>query len=241
MKPLMYLVALGVVSVPVLAAEPTNAGFPSRPALEQKQRELQPIIRRDLQQPAISGQAIDAAYLNTAVPHIELPPTATSLQRSSVDIDRWVDAYEHADAIRARHEAEVLLFVSASIPAATLTALLQQARDRGIKVVFRGVTGDNPLSFTHFRQFLTGLGLTRFPEVDINPVAFERFQVREVPALVVSLPPEGVNEAGCQAAGGFVSLYGDVPLQYALERIASESSADLAVVAKSYLGGGVQP
>ena len=241
MKTLKTLAVLGMVAGPVIAAEPTSVGFPSSPALEQKQRELQPIIRRDLQQPATNGQSIDEAYLRTAVPDIELPPAAAQIQHSAVDIDRWVSAYENADVIRARHAAEVLLFVSASIPAATLTTLLQQARDRGIKVVFRGVTGDNPLSFSHFRQFLTGLGLTRFPEIDFNPVAFEQFRVREVPALIVSLPSEGVSEPGCQTDGRSVSLYGDVPIQYSLERIASEAPPELAAVAKSYLAGGGQP
>jgi len=165
----------------------------------------------------------------------------SDIQRSGVDIDRWVEAYEHADADRVRNEAEVLLFVSAGMPVNTLANLLEQARDMGIKAVFRGVTGDNPLSFTHFRQFLTGLGMNRYPEIDINPVAFERFQISAVPALIVSLPPVGLEESGCQAVGRFASVYGDVPVQFALERIVSAASPELAAVAKGYLMKEPQP
>jgi type-F conjugative transfer system pilin assembly protein TrbC len=239
LKACLILVVL-MVSGPVMAAE-VPAEFPTLPALEQKQRELLPIIRRDLQQPVSAGHPIDETYLRTAVPKIEITPAMSDIQHTGVDIDRWVDAYENADTVRMRNEAEVLLFVSASIPVKTLTNLLEQARDRNIKVVFRGVTGDNPLSFTHFRQFLTGLGLNRYPEIDINPVAFDRFQVREVPVLIVSLPPEGAEDSGCQAVGRSATVYGDVPVQFALERIVSEGAPELAAVAKGYLTKGSQP
>ncbi|RZU36733.1 type-F conjugative transfer system pilin assembly protein TrbC [Fluviicoccus keumensis] len=236
----MTLAVLGVASGPLMAADRPE-DFPTLTALEQKQRELQPIIRRDLQQSPSAAQSIDEAYLRTAFPKIEISPAISDTQHAGIDIDRWVDTFENADAVRVRNEAVVLLFVSASIPEKTLTNLLEQARDRNIKVVFRGVTGDNPLSFSHFRRFLTGLGLNRYPEIDINPVAFERFQVREVPALIVSLPSEGAEDSGCQVVGRSAIVYGDVPVQFSLERIVSEGEPELAAVAKGYLIKGSQP
>lgn len=237
MKALIILALLGAVAGPLRAAD-RPPGFPSVQALAQKQRELLPIIRRDVQQPALAGQAIAESYLRSALPAIDISPSLSDAQRERVDINRWVEAYERADAARLREGAEVVLLVSAAIPVKTLKALMEQARDHGIKVAFRGVTGDNPLSFAHFRQFLMTLALERYPEIVIDPVAFERYQVSAVPALVVSLPPEGETASGCQSAGPYVLVHGDIPVRAALERVVGEAAPALAALARGHLGQG---
>ncbi len=93
-------------------------------------------------------------------------------------------------------EPELLVFVSFSMPEASLKPLAQQVRQSGGKLVFRGLVNG---SFKQMSEKLKGLG----EEVWIDPTLFERYQITAVPTFVY----KGKR------------LSGNVSLDYALQKM----------------------
>jgi type-F conjugative transfer system pilin assembly protein TrbC len=153
------------------------------------------------------------------------------------------------DALMARYGAmrptpalagdreQLLVFISASVPKESLRSLARQAASVGAPLVLRGVVdGDFPATAEFMRDILGE------PEKDgrppatsskksqgqrkaralIDPTLFARFDVRQVPAMV--LVPDGACVAGIRACPhatpAHVHVAGDVTLDYALDHIA---------------------
>jgi len=75
------------------------------------------------------------------------------------------------------HHGEMLVFVSFSMPAATLKALAFEARAGQGRLILRGLHQD---SFVKTKAKLDELGIT----IDIDPTLFEKYQVTRVPTFV---------------------------------------------------------
>lgn len=101
-------------------------------------------------------------------------------------------------------EEGMLIFVSFSMPDASLKTLLLQANQRGVRVVIRGLI-DN--SWKKTQEKLMAFG----ENIDIDPKAFEHFGVHVVPTFVRL------------KKGGFDTLQGNVSLDYAVEKFESEN------------------
>jgi conjugal transfer pilus assembly protein TrbC len=117
------------------------------------------------------------------------------------------------------------VFVSFSLPPATLSRLVEQAERASATLVLRGLT-ETSLKQTVLRvQKLIGARQVAF---QIDPQAFERFGIVHTPTFV--LVRQGVqarpcNDAQCMPAASFVSASGDVSLDYALEFIERSAPA----------------
>ena len=153
------------------------------------------------------------------------------------------------DALMARYGAmretpalggdreQLLVFISASVPRKSLRRLARQAASVGAPLVLRGVVGgDFPATAEFMRGILgependgrppaTSSNEThsqRKPRALIDPTLFARFDVRQVPAVV--LVPNGACVAGIRACPDatpvHVHVAGDVTLDYALGHIA---------------------
>ncbi len=159
-------------------------------------------------------------------------PTARSslggVQRLSfgnIDIDALARRYEALEGPSGGFEdtdERLLVFISASVPRESLRRLANQARAVSATLVLRGVVGDG---FPATAEFLRGLygEAGDAPRGMIDPRLFDRFNVRQVPAVV--LAPAGVCLEGLRVCPdttpSHVLVAGDVSLEYTLEYIAS--------------------
>lgn len=129
---------------------------------------------------------------------------------------------------------ELLIFVSTSIPKATLVKLGEQAKTAGGILVMRGVKGGlqqkNALAVMASElQPVAATGV----DIQIHPELFTRYNVSAVPTFVLA---REVTDCGTDAcAARMTSLAGDVSLDFALERFTASPDARLAQLARAKL------
>lgn len=129
--------------------------------------------------------------------------------QASEESDRW-------------NNTQVFLLASFSMPAPALRAMMQEARELGVPIVFRGFLGNS--------VFETQAAITEVFGEDadavgfvIDPTLFTRFGVESVPQVIVTSEPLDVCESsGCEgdAAPRHDRVAGNIPLKAALEIIA---------------------
>lgn len=107
---------------------------------------------------------------------------------------------------QASPKTAVIIFISLSMPEASLKALAREAEACGARMVIRGLVNNE---FAQTSQKLQGLKIS----VDIDPPLFEDFKVKHVPTFVhCKLAPEGPQTQE------YDLLSGNVTLQHALEQ-----------------------
>ncbi len=117
----------------------------------------------------------------------------------------------------------LLVFISFTIPQATLERLVDQAARAKATLVLRGFVSGSLRDTVLRVQRLIGKRNVAF---QIDPQAFDRFQIDKTPSFVLVRDGAAVKPctAGqCLANDAFVSVAGDVSLDYALEHIARSS------------------
>lgn len=144
-------------------------------------------------------------------------------------------------------DERVYLFVSSSMPEATLRAYVQDIgalRDRNIVIVMRGFIGgiEKAMPTLHFMSDLlkvdprcTGMNCARYQaSFEIDPNLYRRFKPERVPALVYArgvnpLAPdmsEGVEwNVSTPSSSSWWMIYGDASLSYLLSRVAEDAKA----------------
>ena len=124
----------------------------------------------------------------------------------------------------AKESAELMVFVSLSMPPAALNRIGEQAKKAGAIVVFRGLKyGLRKGAWADSMNALNPIADTG-ADVQINPELFGRFNVQVVPTLVVaSSAPEACQGSQCEA--GSVAVVGDVSMEYALETLSTRKDA----------------
>lgn len=156
-------------------------------------------------------------------------PRVDALPRPAVpaDVDLGSITQGYAPAIKQAlasgaalsQKPSLLIFVSFSMPEPTLARLVDQAARSAATLVLRGLT-ESSLKQTVARvQQLIGSLKVAF---QIDPQSFERFSVDQTPTFVLirsGAQPVSCGEAKCLPADSFVSVSGDVSLDYALEHI----------------------
>lgn len=200
------------------------------------------ITRAAQQQPVITQRQIDHARQRHRMPSAQelarVPtPAAPNLDalpspQSSRAIDlqalaRGVEA--HADALTAAQQLRaapaLLVFVSLSMPPATLQRLLEQAAQAGGVLVVRGLVNGSLRDTVARMQALIGERQAGF---QIDPQAFDRFAIGHTPTFVLLRPQAQAQPCGaghCVASENYVAVAGDVSLEYALEHILRRAPA----------------
>ncbi len=154
-------------------------------------------------------------------------------------------AERHAGALTTRRpaSAEILVFTSLSVPAASWRQWAQDAARAGAPLVLRGV-GAGGLRQTA-GEVRARIG-SHEPGIAIDPRLFRLFSIERVPAVVVvpgGVPP--CESRGCSGdpAPPHDLIAGNIGLAAALETVAAEGEAGQAV-SKAHLGRlreGVRP
>lgn len=119
-----------------------------------------------------------------------------------------------------RDRLPVYVFASFSMPDASLRALIRQGELAGVPIVLRGLV-DNSIEATMLRvRSLYKEGGSPESGAVVDPTLFARFGVDQVPTVVVAAHAAGACTPHTCPTPPHAKIAGDVPLRYALERIA---------------------
>jgi conjugal transfer pilus assembly protein TrbC len=151
-------------------------------------------------------------------------PPRVNPQRGAIDIEALVrgKSLPGAGAAPLAAPAPLRIFVTLDMPRASLQLLTDQASRAGAVLVLRGLKSQSMRETVAILGELIG---ERKVAWVIDPEAFTRFGVRQAPTFVLALNDAASNDAeggcgsGCATPAGFVSVAGDVSLDYALEAI----------------------
>ncbi len=151
-------------------------------------------------------------------------PPRVDVQRSAIDLEALASGkvqLPNDGTTSGTAPTPLRIFITLDMPKANLQLLTDQAARTGAVLVLRG------LKARSMRQTLAIvsdlIGDRRVAWV-IDPEAFTRFAVRQAPTFVLTLTDDandahrGCN-AGCATPASFVSVAGDVSLDYALEAL----------------------
>ena len=199
------------------------------------------LARAAKQQPKITDRDIEEAARKYRMPtdaelsKVPLPSTPRVDAIPSPVTPRQIDLGAIARGYEAMGEpkptgsslgqtSSLLVFVSFSMPDATLTRLLDQAERSGATLLLRGFAGDSLQQTVARTQRLIGKKNVGF---QIDPQAFDRFSVKAVPTFVLlkdGAVPAPCSAGTCYASASYASVAGDVSIDYALEHIKRSSS-----------------
>ena len=149
-------------------------------------------------------------------------PPRIDATRGAIDIEALARERVHlpsAAAASVMAPAALRIFITLDMPRASLELLTEQASRAGAVLVLRGLKSQS------LRETLAAvrdlIGERKVAWV-IDPEAFTRFGAHQAPTFVLALSDtandaQGGCSGGCPTPGTFVSVAGDVSLDYALE------------------------
>jgi len=199
--------------------------------IERARREIPTVTEQDIelarQKYALPGDAGNqSAPLNS--PNLEaLPQPATSVP---VDLEALARGYAgQSDAMtQAQGLATgpgLFIFVSLTMPRATLQGLVDQAARAKAAIVIRGFANGSLRDTVAQVQGLIG---KQQVAIQIDPLAFDRFTISKVPSFVLvrdGTRPVACASGTCAPADSFLRSTGDVSLDYALEHMQRSAPA----------------
>ncbi|GEM_PF-402299 len=206
--------------------------------IERVRREQPQITDQDVERARQKYRAPSDAELSAAPVPAQPNIDALPQPRTQVPIDLEALARGYSAQSDAMEQAQGLatgpglfVFISLSMPQATLRRLVDQAARAKASVFIRGFAGGSLRETVSQVQSLIG---QRQVAVQIDPQAFDRFSIERVPSFV--LVRDGTRPVSC-ASGvcapplALLRTTGDVSLDYALEhmqRRAPQFSKDAA-------------
>lgn len=187
-------------------------------------------------QPTITEQDIERARKANPTPsELELGQVPRSASpkidalpqpKTNVPIDLEALAKGYASQVGNMDAAQglvsgpgLMIFVSLSMPEATLQRLVEQASRAKASVLLRGLVNGSLRETVARVQGLIG---QRQVAVQIDPQAFDRFAIARVPSFVLirdGARPVSCASGTCAPPEGYVRIAGDVSLDYALAYI----------------------
>lgn len=169
-----------------------------------------------------------------ATPRIEaLPPPLAPAP--ALDLSAIAKGFPPvATGLTSSREPTLLVFISLSMPEPTLVRLVDQASRARAPLILRGLSSGSLTETVAKVQRLIG---RRPVGVQIDPQAYDRYEIGVVPAFVltsIGSHPGGCDGSACAAGDAFVKAAGDVSLDHALRQLGRSSTAS-ARAARPYL------
>lgn len=130
--------------------------------------------------------------------------------------------------MKGKEQPAVLVFISFSMPNESVKGWMNDAARIHAPILIRGLVNN---SFKDTVQKISTLVQDNRGGVQVDPTAFERFHITQVPAVVVQ-NTECPETQSC--VDKYDVIYGDVKLEYALRKIASQKST-VSVIAEKAL------
>ena len=139
-----------------------------------------------------------------------LPITSGCKKKTQQEMNELLDEELTAKQDSQSNQDKILVFVSFSMPSASLVALSQEAEKHHAVLVMRGLKDD---SFKETQKAFAALGKDMTCGIEINPEAFETYHIKQVPVfvLVKSTPGKDAQEMG--------RLSGNVSLAFAANKL----------------------
>lgn len=192
--------------------------------IERARREQPNITDQDMERARQKYRSPSNAELNAAPvptqPNIDaLPQPKTT---APIDLEALAKGYSAQSDAMAQAQGlatgpGLFVFISLSMPRATLQRLVDQAARAQASVFIRGLAGGSLRTTVAQVQ---GLISQRQVAVQIDPQAFDRFAIERVPSFVLvrdGTRPVSCASGTCAPPEGFLRTTGDVSLDYALE------------------------
>lgn len=177
-------------------------------------------IERARQQHRMPTDAELARVPVPGAPRIDnLPQPATRVPIDLEALSKGFDLQTGAPAMATpagQTGPRVLIFVSFSMPEATLQRLLDQAARAGATIVLRGLVNGSIRDTVTRMQALIG---SRRVAVQIDPEAFDRYAITRTPTFVLAMDGAATEACASRARGStqqFAKVTGDVTLEYAM-------------------------
>lgn len=137
--------------------------------------------------------------------------------------------FSNCYAVGNKLDSNVLIFVSFSMPDASIKVLMQEAKTIHAPLVIRGLVNN---SFKETLARFNNLAKDNRGGIQLDPTLFQRYQVKQVPAFVVLKPNQCLPTQTCRE--DFNIIYGNVHLKFALEQMAVRND-EIAPIAKALL------
>jgi conjugal transfer pilus assembly protein TrbC len=207
-KPLQSIKASATV-----VGKPVAQSMPSDKALES-------ILREQAQRSA------EAVARTQGMPAVQSMPRLQNQGTPNIDLEGLMNQFSQVkSAVQSETREEgLVLFVSLTMPEATLHRMIDQSVRYKVPLVIQGLT-DGSMKKTVSK--ITQLLAKREGDFQVDPRLFDRFNVNRVPALVL-INPEGQ----------WATVYGDVSVDFALKAIERQQPA-LAQFARTWAAKGV--
>ncbi len=166
---------------------------------------------------AVRAQApvgLPPAKVMPRVDALPVPATETPLDLEA--LARGFAGASGSPTLPGADEPRLIVFISLSMPEATLARLVDQAARARAQLLLRGLTeGSLPRTAARIQQLIG----TRPVAVQIDPRAFDQYAIQRVPAFV--LARAGTQNTACSGgqcarSDDHVVAAGDVSLDYAL-------------------------
>lgn len=211
------------------------------------QAQISPVVteadieRARRETPTVTEQDIELARQKYALPgdtgHRSAPLNSPNLEAlpqpaTSVPVDLEALARGYAGQSDAMAQAQGLatgpglfIFVSLTMPHATLQRLVDQAARAKAAIVIRGFANGSLRATVAQVQGLIG---KQQVAIQIDPLAFDRFAITKVPSFVLvrdRARPVACASGSCAPADSFLRSTGDVSLDYALEHMQHSAPA----------------
>lgn len=169
----------------------------------------------------------EASQRSESLPQVQFPQLDAELTDPNT-LSSIADLMDDAQALAAKlgmpqaSEAgvSVYVFASFSMPDASLNSLIRQGELTGVPIVLRGLVNNSIEATMRAVHALYTAGEEPESGAVIDPTLFQRFAVDQVPTVVVAERAAGVCMPTDCPIPEHVKIAGDVPLGYALDRIA---------------------
>lgn len=192
--------------------------------LERARREQPNITEQDMERARQKYRAPTEAELSAAPVPVQPNIDALPQPETTAPIDLEALAKGYASQSDAMAQAQGLatgpglfVFISLSMPQATLQRLVDQAARAQASLFIRGFAGGSLRTTVAQVQGLIG---QRQVAIQIDPLAFDRFTIERVPSFVLvrdGTRPVSCASGTCAPPEAFLRTTGDVSLDYALE------------------------
>lgn len=128
--------------------------------------------------------------------------------------------------------ADLMIFVSLSMPANMLEQYAVQAKRFGATLIMRGFVNDKLSETKVALQQLNKAGANW----QISPEPFKHFKIDKVPAIVMATAESAsITEEGCASPETFTSIFGDMSVHAALDTMSLRAIKPIAEMAKARL------
>jgi conjugal transfer pilus assembly protein TrbC len=205
-------------------------------------------MRQTHKPPVITQEMMDAVRARVPTPSMEQVNKQAVPKTPRIEINTKVETVDLAALARKYDEQQqpeqkgyleptLFVFVSFSMPSASLERIIEQAEAAGAVLVSRGLYQNN-LS-AHAEKVASALKNRRVGW-EMDPRLYDEYAVESVPAMVLIKPSRTPNEyVSCTGPElcedrSFVKLTGDVTLDYGLDLIVRQRP-DFADTANTFL------